>query len=233
MITVHACNPGERAVQRAHGQASAYCIPARESRQRGGFSVLKDIDDFVIDAGIVFDRHSHRKVEILTYVVDGAIEHRDGSGNREVLLGGEVQCLQAGSGLTHSEANASKTDTVHLIQATLEPAVPHTDARQELRYFPDDAKLDRLCLIASGKDEAVLRLSSDVNVYAAVMRPGEPLLYYRPKGRRTWLQVGRGTVMLNDTELGPGDAAAIEGADDGTLRLLPQTECELLLFDLP
>ena len=78
MITVHTCNPGERSVQRVHGQASAYCIPVRESRQRRGFSVLKDIDDFVIDAGIVFDRHSHRNVEILTYVVDGAIEHRDG-----------------------------------------------------------------------------------------------------------------------------------------------------------
>ncbi len=233
MITVHICNPGERTVHREHDGAGAYCIPVPESQQPGGISILESIDDFVIDPGIVFDRHSHRDVEILTYVVDGAIDHRDETGDREVLLGGEVHYLHAGNGLTHSEANASRTDTVHVVQATLEPAhEPHPDTRYQQRYFPDDAKLDRLCLIASGKDDTVLRLSADVNVYASVMRPNEPLLYYRPKGRSTWAQVARGSVMLNDVLLGPGDAAAIEGEQDDTLRFLAQSECELLLFDL-
>lgn len=233
MITVHICTAPERGVRQAQG-AGGYALPLREGQEGGGFSILLRIDESVIAPGIRLDHRSHRDVEILTFVVDGCLDYRDENGTRELVLGGEVQCVQTGEGLVHSEANASHAEPLHLVQAVLRLDKTGSPVALRSRYYSDDARLDRLCLVASARGaEGALGIAADAEVYAAVIRAGEPLLYYRPQARRTWLQVARGSLLVNEILLSAGDAAAIEGDDDTAVRLLAQDESELLLFELP
>lgn len=233
MITIHICTAPERGVLQA-ADAGGFSLPLREAQENGGFSILERIDESVIAPGIRLDRHAHRDVELLTYVVEGCLDYRDQTGTRELVLGGEIQSVQTGEGLVHSEANASHAEELHLIQAVLRLEHTQSGAAFRSRYYSDDARLDRLCCVASGSGaEGALDIAADAEVYAAVIRPGEPLLYYRPRGRRVWLQVARGLLLVNEVLLSAGDAAAIDGEDDTALRLLARDECELLLFELP
>ena len=231
MITVHICTARERRVAEATG---SFELPLREGQENGGYSILERIDESVVAPGIRLDRHAHRGVEIVTWVVAGCLDYRDAAGTRALVLGGEVQRVYAGGRLEHSEANASHSEPLHIVQATLRLDGPGNEAHCASRYFSDDARLDRLCRIASGAArEDALPIAADAEVFTAVITPGEPLLYYRPPERRAWLQLARGTLMVNEVLLTAGDAAAIEGEDDKTLRLAAQQEAELLLFELP
>ncbi|MBT8136145.1 MAG: pirin family protein [Gammaproteobacteria bacterium] len=235
MINVHIRSERDRSMRIAHGMSSSFCIPERQSTEQDGFSCLQGIDEQAIDPGIVFDTHSHREVEILTYIVDGILEYHDSSGNRQLLLGGEVQLVSAGSGITHSEANASRSEQLHVVQAWLRP-----DGRSKSKvaygqsYFSDDAKLDKLCLLASpdGRDGS-LRVSADAQVYAAVLRRSDPVVHLRKPQRRVWVQSARGVLVVNGIVLGPGDAAAVFGDEDKSLRIEAREEAEFLLFDMP
>lgn len=234
MITVHPCDPKRRDVHVLHGMASGYCLPGRKSLPPEGYSCLQGIDEGEIGPGVSFDLHSHRNVEILTYVVDGSLDYRDDLGNRELLLGGEVQVVLTGNGLSHSEANASYSEQLHIIQASLTTDSTCCERRYQQQYFPDDFKLNRLYLIASGQPQRnALQLSVDVNVQAASMRSGEFLLCYRAAERRTWIQIARGKMKINDKILNAGDAIAIEGDTDTTLHIAARSDAEFLLFDLP
>ncbi|MDH3588980.1 MAG: pirin family protein [Gammaproteobacteria bacterium] len=219
----------------SHGMSGSFCIPEKQSTEQDSFSCMQGIDEYAIDPGVVFDSHSHREVEILTYIVDGILEYRDEAGRRRLLLGGEVQLVGAGSGITHSESNASHSESLHVVQAWFRPDhSKKADRSYQQRYFPDDGKRDKLCLIASGDArDASLSLSQDVDVYAGTLHRAEPVVHQRKTGRRVWVQIARGALSINDVALGPGDAAAISGDEDKGLRLQAQGEAEFLLIDLP
>ena len=219
----------------AHGMSGSFCIPAEQSADQESSSCMQGIDECAIDPGVVFDSHSHRNIEILTYIVDGILDYRDNDGNRQLLMGGEVQLVGAGSGITHSESNASHSEPLHVVQAWFGPDPAARDKRYyRQRYFSDEEKRDKLCLIASGDErDGSLGVGSDIDVYAAVLRRPEPVLHQRRENRRVWIQMARGVVTVNDLVLGAGDAAAISGDDDRALSLNPQEEVEFLLFDLP
>lgn len=233
MITVHICTARERRVAETPAQAG-FELPLRESQARGGYSIIERIDESVVAPGIRLDRHAHRDVEVLTWVIDGCLDYRDSTGTRAFVLGGELQRVHAGKRIEHNDANASHSEPLHIVQATLRLGGRGEGAHYSSRYFSDDARHDRLCRIASGsgRDDA-LRIAADAEVYTAVISPAEPLLWYRPSGRRAWLQLARGTLMVNEVLLTAGDAAAVEGDDDLALRLAAHDESELLLFELP
>ncbi|MDH3647820.1 MAG: pirin family protein [Gammaproteobacteria bacterium] len=235
MITVHIRSEEERSLKRSHGMASGLCIPEKQSAEQDGYSCLEGIDEYSIDPGIVFDSHSHREVEILTYIVNGILDYRDDAGHRQLLLGGEVQVVGAGAGITHSESNASHAEPLHVIQAWIRPDKDRKrQTHYEQKYFPDDAKRNKLCLIASGDSRlGSLSISQDTDVYAGVLRDVDPVLFQRAQKRSAWIQVARGALMVNNVALGSGDAAAIQGNDDNNLRLQANVETEFLLFDLP
>lgn len=235
MITLHIRSEPERSVRLADAMSSGFCVAGKESTQQDGFSCLQGIDERSIDPGIVFDQHSHRGVDIITYIVDGILDYRDTSGQRQLLMGGEVQLVSAGDGVTHSESNASHSEPLHVVQAWIRPAADKMDrGHYEHRYFPDDAKRDKLCLIASGDGrDGSVRLSQDAEVFAAVLRRPEPVLYTRKPDRHVWVQNARGVLTVNNVPLEPGDAAAIEGPEDKALLFQASEDCEFLLFDLP
>ncbi len=213
--------------------SSGFCIQEKESTQQDGFSCMQGIDERSIDPGIVFDRHSHRSVEIITYIVNGILDYRDDNGQRRLLMGGEVQVVGAGAGITHSESNASHAEPLHVVQAWIRPADSGM-GHYEQRYFPDDAKRDQLCLIASrdGRNGSLV-VSQDADAYAAVLLRPEPVVFNRQPRRNVWIQNARGALSVNDIVLAPGDAAAVCGSEDCTLRLKSADGAEFLLFDLP
>jgi redox-sensitive bicupin YhaK (pirin superfamily) len=194
-----------------------------------GFSHLRVINEDRVQPGEGFPTHSHRDMEILTYVLDGALEHKDSIGSGGVIRNGDVQCLSAGAGVTHSELNASKTEPVHFLQVWLLPARHGLPASYEEKKFPAGERRGRLRLIAApdGRDGAVT-VHQDVNVYAALLDKQE--VTQRLAGeRKGWVQVARGKVLVNGQELRAGDGAAL----DGERRLtLAGDGAELLFFDL-
>lgn len=196
-----------------------------------GFRKLRVINEDRVEPGAGFPTHPHRDMEIITYILDGALAHRDSMGNGSVISGGEVQRMSAGTGITHSECNASKKQMVHFFQIWILPAQAGMTPGYEQKYFPVEEKDGRLRLIGSpdGRDGSVM-IGQDVNLYAALVRRGGVVLHSLPRGRYAWLQVARGSVEVNGTLLGPGDGAAVSGED--VLRMAGVDEAEFLLFDL-
>jgi redox-sensitive bicupin YhaK (pirin superfamily) len=197
-----------------------------------GFSHLRVINEDRVMPGEGFPTHSHRDMEILTYVLDGALEHKDSTGSGGVIRNGDVQRMSAGTGVTHSELNASKTEPVHFLQIWIAPrrhALPASPASYEEKKFVVAQLQGRLRLIASpdGRDGAVT-VNQDVNVYAARLDKQE-VTHPLTAERKGWVQVARGKVLLNGVELRAGDGAAIEGEPSVTLA---GDGAELLLFDL-
>jgi redox-sensitive bicupin YhaK (pirin superfamily) len=194
-----------------------------------GFSHLRVINEDRVQPGEGFPTHSHRDMEILTWVLEGALEHKDSIGASSIMRHGDVQRMSAGTGVTHSELNASKTEVVHFLQIWLLPERHGLHASYEQRSFPVAERRGRLRLIAAhdGRDGAVT-VNQQVNVYAALLDKQE--VTQRLTGeRKAWLQVARGRVLANGVELQPGDGAAIAGERSVTLA---GDGAELLLFDL-
>lgn len=196
-----------------------------------GFRKLRVINEDWIAGGGGFAPHGHRDMEIITYVLDGALEHQDSMGNRSVIQAGDVQRMSAGTGVTHSEYNHSKTDAVHLLQIWVLPAATGIAPEYEQKLFRPEEKAGQLRLIASqdGRDGSIT-VHTDLNLYATVLSAGESVTHSIATGRHLWVQVARGSVLANGELLNQGDAIAVEAVP--TLEIVGQDDAEVLVFDL-
>ena len=196
-----------------------------------GFRTLRVINDDRVAAGAGFGRHGHRDMEILTWVLEGALAHEDSTGARAVLRPGMIQRMSAGTGIQHSEFNHSKTEPVHFYQIWIQPAEKGIAPRFEDREFPSAGRQDKWQLVASGDGrDGTPAIAQDANVYVADLAVGGKLEQQLDPSRHAWLQVARGSVTLNGHELQAGDGAAI--SEEGKLDLTGIEQASLLLFDL-
>jgi len=202
-----------------------------------GFRDLRVINDDIVAAGQGFGTHGHRDMEIVTYVVEGELEHRDSLGTGSVLRRGDVQRMSAGSGVTHSEFNHSRTDDLRLLQIWVLPeAAGITPGYQEKR-FDDDAKRGRLRLLVApggaggvGGTDGALDIHQDVRLYASLLDKGAEARHELAPGRHAWVQVVSGRLNVNGVELAHGDGAAV--SDETRLQFAALDDVEFLLFDL-
>jgi redox-sensitive bicupin YhaK (pirin superfamily) len=197
-----------------------------------GFGPLRVINEDRVEAGRGFGTHGHRDMEIISYVLDGALEHRDSMGNGSVLQYGDVQRMSAGTGVQHSEFNHSQTDQVHFLQIWIEPNVKGIPPGYEEKYFDAESKKGRLRLIASpdGREGSVL-IHQDALLFASILNGGEGLSYDLVEGRISYVHVVRGRINVNGTALTSGDAIKITNED--RVFLSDAEAAEILFFDLP
>lgn len=194
-----------------------------------GFGPLRVINEDRIAPAAGFPTHPHRDMEILTWVLSGAVAHRDSEGNQEVVRPGELQRMSAGTGIRHSEFNASATDPLHLLQIWILPEARGLAPSYEQTAFTDlDGKL-RVIAAPDGRDGAVT-IHQDAELYAARLTEGQQVAFTPKPGRVQWLQVARGAANLNGQSLQQGDGAAIDHETALTLRA--DAPAELLLFDM-
>lgn len=192
-----------------------------------GCGDLRVINDDLVLPSKGFAAHSHKDMEIVSYVIEGTLAHKDSMGNASVILPGDVQRMSAGTGVTHSEFNPSDTDPVHFLQIWIMPNAKGLEPGYEQKRFPDNQKLNRLCLIASsdGRDGS-LSLSQDADIYATI--PVEGVSHRMRGGRIAYLHIVQGNLSLNGLDFTAGDGAKIEGETELNL----QGSGEALLFDL-
>jgi quercetin 2,3-dioxygenase len=197
-----------------------------------GFGPLRVINEDRVAPGQGFGTHGHRDMEIISYVLEGALEHKDSMGNGSVLRPGDVQRMSAGSGVTHSEFNHSRTQGVHFLQIWILPNVTGIVPSYEETRFEDPAKTGRLALIASpdGAGGSVM-IHQDVQLFASVLGNDDKLSHALRPGRRAFVHAIRGTVTVNGCSLGAGDAAKL--SEINAVELSATGPAELLLFDLP
>ncbi len=195
------------------------------------FRSLRVINEDRVQPAHGFPTHSHRDMEIITYILSGALEHRDSMGNGSVIRPGDVQRMTAGTGVSHSEFNPSEVEPVHLLQIWILPETNGLPPSYEEKHFSDEERRDRLRLIASqeGRDGSVT-IHQDARLYATVLDAGKALVHALSEDRYAWLQVARGTIRLNEMELKQGDGAAVR--KESELRISAHDQAELLLFDL-
>ena len=198
-----------------------------------GFGPLRVINEDRVSPGQGFPTHGHRDMEIISYVLEGALEHKDSIGTGSVIRPGDVQVMSAGTGIRHSEFNHSKTEPVHFLQIWVIPDHEGIAPRYEQKTFPDADKRGRLRLVGSsdGRDGSVV-IHQDVKLFAAILNAGEQITLPLSAGRKGWLQVARGSVTMNAHELDVGDGAAVEGEPE--LSVTTKVDgTEVLAFDLP
>ena len=195
------------------------------------FRSLRVLNDDRVAAGAGFPEHPHRDMEIVTYVLDGALQHRDSMGNGSVIRPGDVQYMSAGSGVTHSEFNASKTEPVHLLQIWMFPEKKGFKPAYDQKNFPLEDRQGKLRLVASpdGRDGSVT-IRQDNELYATVLDAGQSVRHELKPERHAYVQVARGSVKLNGKALGEGDGAAI--SEEKAVELTGVKDTEVLLFDL-
>ena len=196
-----------------------------------GFRALRVINEDRVIPGAGFPTHGHRDMEIISYVLDGALAHKDSTGTEAVIRPGEVQRMTAGTGVRHSEFNASDKEPVHFLQIWVLPEEEGLAPGYEQRAFADAEKRGKLRLVASrdGRDGSVT-VHQDVDLYATLLGADDKVSYDLKPGRHAWVQVARGQVRLNGELLKEGDGAAIVQVE--TIALEGATDAEVLLFDL-
>ncbi|NUQ77310.1 MAG: pirin family protein [Polyangiaceae bacterium] len=196
-----------------------------------GFRSLRVINDDRVQSGKGFGTHPHRDMEIISYVIEGALSHRDSMGTGSVIKPGDVQRMSAGSGVTHSEFNDSQTEPVHFLQIWLLPAERGISPSYEQKAFSREEKLGRLRLVASpdGRDGSVL-IHTDAAVYAGIFEAGQASELPLAKGRHAWVHVVQGNVRVNGRDLKEGDGAAF--SDEPAVRVEGVNQGEVLVFDL-
>ncbi len=196
-----------------------------------GFRSLRVINEDRVQPGQGFPTHAHKDMEIISYVLEGGLAHKDSLGTGSVIRPGDVQRMSAGRGVRHSEFNHSPDDPVHFLQIWLIPNEQGIAPSYEQKTFADEEKRSRLRLIASadGRDDSVL-IHQDAQLYAALLAPAEQVVHQLGPERHAWLQVARGAVTLNNQTLNQGDGAAI--SHEQTLQIAGQETAEILLFDL-
>lgn len=233
MITVR------RAAERGHANRGwldtyhTFSFADYQDAEHGGFRSVRVINEDTVSPGRGFGTHAHRDMEIVSYVLEGALEHRDsmGSVSGSVLRRGDVQRISAGTGITHSEFNHSRDDALRFLQIWILPSTKGTEPSYQEKHFPEDEKRGRLRLIVSpaGRDGS-LEIHQDVAIYASVLGRGDSVDFDLQPGRHAWVQVARGALRLNGTELKQGDGAAV--SDETRLTIEGTEDSEFLLFDL-
>ena len=195
------------------------------------FRTLRVMNDDRIAGGGGFPTHPHRDMEIVTYVLEGALAHKDSMGNGSVIKPGDVQYMSAGSGVAHSEFNASDSETAHLYQIWMFPDRRGYKPVYDQKHFTDAEKRGKLRLVVSpdGRDGSV-QIRQDNELYATVLSPGESVEHALKPGRHAYVQVARGSVTLNSQPLDAGDGAAISA--EKSLQLTGVNDAEVLIFDL-
>jgi redox-sensitive bicupin YhaK (pirin superfamily) len=198
-----------------------------------GFRSLRVINEDRVRAGAGFGTHGHRDMEIISYVLEGALEHKDSIGTGSVIRPGDVQVMSAGTGIRHSEYNHSKTEPVHFLQIWVMPEHQGMAPRYEQKSFSDAEKRGKLRLVGSpdGTGGSVV-VHQDVRIFAALLNSGEKVSHALQSARRAWLQIVRGAATLNGHALIAGDGAAVSGEPALTVTAKID-ETEILVFDLP
>jgi redox-sensitive bicupin YhaK (pirin superfamily) len=196
-----------------------------------GYGPLRVINEDRVQPAQGFGTHGHRDMEIISYVLEGELAHRDSMGNGSVIRRGDVQRMSAGTGVQHSEFNHSQTEPVHFFQIWLIPDSRDLPPGYEEKRFEDDAKRGRLRLVASrdGRDGSVV-VHRDADLYAALLAPGDEVTHATERTRKGWVQVASGAITVNGEALAAGDGAAIAYEDNLAIRASADTE--LLLFDM-
>jgi redox-sensitive bicupin YhaK (pirin superfamily) len=199
--------------------------------QHQGFRTLRVINEDRVQPGQGFGTHAHRDMEIISYVLDGALAHRDSLDNGSVIRPGDVQLMRAGTGVTHSEYNPSSENLVHFLQIWIIPDEQGLAPTYEQRHFPVEARRNVLRLIVSqdGRDGS-LRIHQDADLYATVLKKGQSVTHELAEDRHAWVQVVRGRIRLNGLSLQEGDGAAL--SDEPQIEMTADGEAELLIFDL-
>lgn len=196
-----------------------------------GFGSLRVINDDRVAPGGGFATHPHSDMEIISYVLEGGLAHKDSLGTGSVIRPGDVQRMSAGTGIRHSEFNASKTEPVHFLQIWIIPERNGLAPGYEQKTFADAEKRGKLRLVGSrdGRDGSVT-IHRDVDLYASLLSAGETVTHQLPAGRGAWVQVARGSLILNGERLAEGDGVAV--STPGALRLEGVDDAEALLFDM-
>lgn len=196
-----------------------------------GFRSLRVINEDRVIPGAGFPRHGHNDMEIISYVLDGALEHKDSLGNGTVIRPGDVQRMSAGTGILHSEFNPSKAEPVHFLQIWVIPDQVGLPPSYEQKAFPIEERRGQLRLVAApaGRDGTVT-VHQDARLFVANLEAGDRVVHEIERGRGLWLQLARGIVAINGTEMREGDGAAVE--DEPTIAIEADTDAEFLLFDL-
>ncbi len=198
-----------------------------------GFGPLRVINEDKVQPGKGFGRHGHRDMEIISYVLDGALAHQDSIGNGSVIRSGDVQRMSAGRGVQHSEFNASELEPVHFLQIWIEPSVTGIAPGYEEKRFEADDKRGRLRLIASPDGaEGSVTIHQDARIYAALVGADDQLIHPLDPGRLGYVHVARGSLIVNGESLVAGDALMVSDVTSITL-VQGREQAEVLLFDLP
>lgn len=196
-----------------------------------GFRSLRVINDDIVGPATGFGMHPHRDMEILTYIIEGSLRHKDSMGHESVIIPGQVQKITAGSGIRHSEFNASDREAVHLLQIWILPHTLGLTPSYEEHMLPAPDPNNPLTLMGDpqgGKN--VVRFNQDVHVFRGILAKGKELSYAIATGRGVWIQMIKGSLELDDKTLKTGDGASIEGLNSVTIK--SREESEFLLFDL-
>ena len=196
-----------------------------------GFGKLRVINEDWIEAGQGFGTHPHRDMEIVTYMIDGALEHKDSMGNGSIIRPGELQRMTAGTGVLHSEFNHSQDQQAHLLQIWILPEANDLEPGYEQKLFPPEEKRNRWRVVGSrdGRDGS-LTIHQDISLHSTILDAGTEISYDFEDGRRGFLQVVSGQVQIDGKELEAGDAVAMQ--DQATVSIKADAEAELLLFDM-
>ena len=196
-----------------------------------GFRSLRVINEDRVIPGAGFPRHDHSDMEIISYVLKGALEHKDSLGNGTVIRPGDVQRMSAGTGILHSEFNPSKVDPVHFLQMWIIPDRAGLPPSYEQKAFPIEERRGRLRLVASPDNRgSTITVHQDARLFVANLEVNERVVHEIERGRGLWLQLARGIVTVNGTEMREGDGAAVE--DEPAIAIEADTDAEFLLFDL-
>jgi redox-sensitive bicupin YhaK (pirin superfamily) len=196
-----------------------------------GFRSLRVINEDYVRGGYGFPTHPHNDMEIITYVVEGALAHKDSTGVAENVRPGEVAVMSAGTGLTHSEYNGLADATTHFLQIWILPERKGLTPRQEQKYFAPETRLNHLLpIVASDTANGALKVHQDVTLYASLLQSGLSVEHQLQPDRHAWLQVIKGDVFLNGKSLKAGDGAAV--SEETRLKIEAQSDAEFLLFDL-
>jgi quercetin 2,3-dioxygenase len=198
-----------------------------------GFGPLRVINEDRVRPGAGFETHGHRDMEIISYVLEGALEHKDSIGNGSVIRPGDMQVMSAGTGIRHSEFNHSKSEPVHFLQIWVLPDRQGLAPRYDQKTFPASEKRGRLRLVGSpdGRDGSIV-IHQDTDIYDALLSSGDAVTNNLKTGHKSWVQVVRGAVEVNGTAADAGDGVAVE--DEAVLTVMSHADdSEVLVFDLP
>ncbi|WP_072390673.1 pirin family protein [Hyphomicrobium sp. CS1GBMeth3] len=196
-----------------------------------GFGKLRVINEDIVEGGAGFGTHPHDNMEIISYVLDGGLAHKDSLGTGSVIRPGDVQRMSAGTGIAHSEFNASPKDPVHFLQIWVLPEKRGLEPSYEQKSFPDEQRRGRLALVGArdGRDGAVT-IHQDLDLFVVDLQKGDAVSHSLRPRRKAWVQVTRGSVSVNGATVGAGDGAAL--TDEAEVRIAANDNAEVLLFDL-